>query len=329
MTNHRIARSSRRVVLLATAALAAVSLAAQARAATTSLADGWNEWEIPTLDPLTNTFGPTGIRYIYSGDAVSNGCIPAQLTDDTTVNAFYAEQSWPLGGGHAHQTTVVYDHALNETIVTLSGTKPLAVPAPPPNTPPLDPFPGPTDGNGSTSSYHNGLVAGFQSVCGTTNKFMKKQWEWTNASTKGVQYADIQVVQVGCECVINKENVKAGKEAIVYLEVADPATGLPVNGTWTFSPYPPNGGQTTFLLQNNGTSPVTLGNVGILTGVAQPNDKKCWTEPNCQGNQAFLDTMNNTYYPVTGANSPFTPVTNLIGTTLEPGETAEITANTP
>jgi hypothetical protein len=317
MTNHRIARSSRRVVLLATAALAAVSLAAQARAAssptakTLSLAETWNEWDIPTLDPATNTFGPTGIRFIYQGDAVSDHCIPAQLTADPRVNAFFAEQIWQYGGGVAHHTSVVYDSSVNETFVTLSGTMPLNVPAPPSGT-----FPGPTDGNGNnTNSYHNGLVAGYQSGC-STNPLLKKQWEWQKG--KSIQYADVQVAQAYCDCVINNENYQTAKEAILYVEVADPVTGLPNNGTWNAIPYATGGTQANFVLQNNGSNPITFSNVLILMGVAPPNDKSCLTHANCKGNQAFLDTLNNTYYPVSGGNSPFQNL-NLEGATLQPG----------
>jgi hypothetical protein len=308
--------------MMATVAVAVMAPREAALAATdqNSPTEFWNEWDIPTLDPQTNTFGPTGIQYVFAGDVT--GCFPQQPTDDQTTNPFYAEQTWSGGGGHANPITIVYNPATNQTYVTLSGTMPLNVP------PPSSGFPGPTSGNGSTLSYHSGFY-GSGPLCPNTI-FIQKQWLWQKGNT--VQSAAIQVLQAGClECGFTKENLKSAKAAILYSELADPVTGSALNGTWNWIPYPApgNGGQTTFTLQNSGTSAVTFGNVGILTGLSVPLEKTCLKTPTCKENKAQLDKLDNQYYPVSGANSPFTPVTELIGTTLQPGQTAEIVVTQP
>ena len=162
MRNHEMPSSLIRLtrLMLASAAVAALTGAGTARAQ--DLPDVFNEWDVPSLDPLTNSFGPTGIQMIFSGNAIADGCLQAQVTADATINPFYAEQIWmnPNGGGQAHHTSIVYDVNTNQTVVTLSGTKALLVPPPPSGT-----FPGPTDGNniqGYPLSYHSGLTSGFR-----------------------------------------------------------------------------------------------------------------------------------------------------------------------
>ncbi|HTZ71527.1 MAG TPA: hypothetical protein VMB71_12810, partial [Acetobacteraceae bacterium] len=189
MTNQISATlSGRRLAMLASAAMAALAFAAPARAQQ-GLADFFNEWDTPTLDPQTNSFGPTGIQMVFAGDAISDGCLPPQVTADSLINPFYAWQVWAFGGGHAHHTSVIYDITDNETLVTMSNTVPLIVPPPIPGSG----FPGPTDGNGSGGhTYHSGLNQGYPGNC-ATNPQVKKRWIWKRHHT--IQYQDIPFVQ--------------------------------------------------------------------------------------------------------------------------------------
>jgi hypothetical protein len=302
------------ILLLASVALAALT-AAPAKAQP-YYADLFNEWDIPTLDPATNSFGPTGMQFVYQGNAT--GCIPAQVTADALINPWYANQIWVAGNPHAHHTSITYDSGLNETFVTLSGGA-LPVPAPH-DTGHGGTFPGPTWGNASgQTSYHVGEDEGYEAEC-PNNPLTNKRWVWNKHHI--IQYGNIPFVDTSWEGQTNKENIKLAQAAVLYVETIKPDTG-----TWHWITYvpPQDGTAPVFLLTNNGTDPLTLGPAGIQTGLRQPTDPKCLRTPKCKENEANLDRLNNTYYPVPQLpGSPLAPLPQLNGMTLLPGQSVEI-----
>ena len=304
------------LLLLASVALAALT-AAPARAQP-YYADLFNEWDIPSLDPATNSFGPTGMQFVYQGNAT--GCIPAQITADTLTNPWYANQVWVAGNPHARNDTIRYDAGANQTYVTLSGGA-LMVPAPH-DTGHGGTFPGPTWGNASgQTSYHVGENQGYEAEC-PNNPLINKRWVWKKHHV--TQYGNIPFVNTTWEGQVTKENIKLVKAAVIYVETTNPDTG-----TWHQVEYAPpqDGTAATFLLTNNGAAALTLGPVGIETGLPQPTDPKCLKTPKCKENQANLDTLNNNFYPVPQLpGSPLVAVPQLDGMTLQPGQSAEINA---
>jgi hypothetical protein len=294
-------------------AIAALAFATPALAQ----ADLFNEWDVPTLDPGTNTFGPTGMEFDFQGDAT--GCIPAQLTNVTLTNPWYAYTQWPHGGGTSGYQQATYNGTI--TTVIMYGP-PLPVPAIAPG----QGFQGPTDGNGSTSSYHVGLNTGFGSAC-VNNPLIKKRWIWTDPNNpNNVQYQDVPVTASKWSGLgESKQNFKKGKGAVLYVETNAPA----YTGTWYWVAYVParNGKPPSFTLTNNGPYTITLGNAGIVIGLGLPTDKKCLKTPTCPDNQEILDSLNNSGFPVNGqANSPLTPLPKLNGAAMAPGQSLTVQA---
>jgi len=237
------------------------------------------------------------------------------------TNPWYAYTIWPSGGGTSGYSQATYNGSI--TTVVMYGP-PLPVPAIPPG----HGFQGPTDGNGAASSYHVGLNNGFGAAC-VNNPLIKKRWIWTDPSNPtNVQYQDVPVTAAqwsgGGEG--KKLNFKKrGKAAVLYVETVAPAP----TGTWYSLSYIPktHGSPATFTLTNNGPYSITLGNAGIVDGLALPTDKACQKVPTCVENQEMLDSLNNAGFPVYGQlNSPFTPLPKLNGATLAPGGSVAIAA---
>jgi hypothetical protein len=298
--------------LLASAAVVTMAFAMPAFAQT----DVLNEWDVPTTDPMTHTFGPTGVEFDFRGDA--RACIPAQLSNVPLTNPWYAFTQWVNGGGTSNPITITYDVATNLTRVIESGEA-LDVPAP-------SGFPGPTNGNGTTSSYHVGLNQGFEAAC-VNNPLVKKRWIWarTRGSTSLVnaQYQDIAVPASEWTGVgENKGRPKFTNEAVIYVETIAPQA----SGTWAAVSYgkPTHGMAVTFSLTNYGGADITLGNAGIVGGLPLATDPECRKIPTCQENQELLYSLNDAGFPVSGPNSPFTLLPQLNGVTLAPGQSIDI-----
>jgi len=310
------------VPLLASAAIVALALAVATPARAQS--DLGNEWDVPSKDPATNTFGPTGMEFDYLGDAT--GCIPPQDPNDWLTNPWYAYTVYlnvaPSGPIH-----IAYDANANLTRVTepINGL-PLPVPALAPNSG----FKGPTDGNGATSSYHVGLVNSFLSAC-KNNPIVKKRWIWAGASyPNNIQYQDIPVAATNWVTgEQEKLNWKKGRAAVIYLETVN-TQGVSTSGTWSYESYipPDDGTPVTFLISNYSGYSITFANDnGIVAGLPLPKDSKCQKTPKCVENQQILDTLNNQYFPVYGQQgSPFTALPQLSGYTLAPGQSITIQA---
>jgi hypothetical protein len=304
-------------LLLASVSASAFGLAAPVHAQTVGYSDYLNEWDVPYLDPQTNTVGPDGMEFDFLGDATT--CIPPQVNADPRTNPFYAYQQY--GGPLANPDTITYDAGANITRVVLSGA---ALPVPPP----LDQwnggtFQGPTYGNGNgILSYHVGLVTGIPGACTTAHPFLKKLWLWNAGG--GQQQANIPVIGTNFSGLMTRKNIDTALSAVLYLETRKPLS----NGTWSEISYVPNkkGKPTIFILKNNGTVPITLGSAGLVTGLPQPTDPLCQTNPSCPEIQANLDLLNDQYFPVPGQpNSPFTPLPKLNGLTVKPGKSIKIT----
>ena len=308
--------SANRVAVLLLAGVCASALGMAVPAHGQDYPDYYNEWDIPYLDPDTNTVGPNGLEFDFDGDAT--GCLPAQVVQDTQTNAFAAYQAWPYGGTPANPDTITFDGSV--TRVLLSGGN-LPVP------PPLDTghggtFPGPTWGNAAGLSYHDGLNAGIPTYCSNAHPFLGKQWIW-DAGNGFRQSAPIAVVSTQWLGIMTKKNINESQSAVLYAEIKNPV----YTGTWYHMAYvaPKNGKSPTFQIKNNGVAPITLGSVGLVIGLPRPKDPRCQTDPTCPEIQASLDTLNNTYFPVPGQpNSPFTPLPKLNGLTLKPGHSVKI-----
>jgi hypothetical protein len=286
----------------------------------------YNEWDTPNLDPLTNSFGPTGIEIDYSGNAT--GCIPSPQVNSYWTNPW---QAWhDLDATKTVNNTPVQFHAGSSpyTSVTLSGTA-LQVPAPPDVYGHGGTFTGPTWGNGySPWSYHPGVNVGSSYSLCPDNKVIWKRWIYKKHGLP-TQYQTIPLGGVVWPGVIDQKNYTMAKGAVLYIETTAPGADEPgMTGTWFWKNYvqADDGTPPTFTYNNNGKDPITLGVVGVQTGLAEPTDKKCWKNPRCTQNQNILYTLNAQYYlPPNHDGSRMTAVPKLQGVVVQPGGSVTIT----
>jgi hypothetical protein len=301
------------LLLLPLAASAWMAVApAHAAAAKQGCADLVNEWDIPHLDPATQTVGPWGMEFDFAGNAT--GFIPAQVLQDPITNPFWAWQNFPGGGAQANPTNVSYDGQV--TRVRLSGG-PLAVPAVANGTPGWG---GPGHQVNGQWTYHFGMNQGYINQF-INNPLTNKRWIWRIGHH--FQYENIPIVNVITgDPFNNQQGLQTARSAIVSLQTA-------TTGTWTQACYqqPADGSNPHFVLTNGGVDPLTITDAAIITGLPLPTDKRCAKTPRCTEYQTELDALNDELYGMPDQGpSKLVPLPEVIGRTLAPGESITITA---
>jgi hypothetical protein len=266
--------------------------------------DLFNEFDLPVLDPMTNTYGPDGIEIDFQGNVCPN--IPAQYVQVAGINPFYAlelyEQS--IGGP---VVTSTFNCTFDGTVTHaqwMGGTMPVPLPAT------GWPVPLHTDSNGNLY-LHSGLDRGAASLTGIVPIY--KKWIWTQ--TNPTQTMIIPVTAALAERLGEQKKAQYAALFIATGGTAPDATAP--TGTWYLLSYQ---GAAEFTLSNNGPDPITFpaGTSGIVTGITPPTQEQCDETPDCY--ETLLETLNDQGYPEPGQpGSPF--ITLKLPSQLNPNQT--------
>jgi hypothetical protein len=255
--------------------------------------DLFNEFDLPVLDPATNTYGPDGIEIDFQGNVCPN--IPAQYVQVAGINPFYALEEYEASIGGPVVTSTFncwYDNSANITHAQwLGGTMPVPLPA--------SGWPISLHTDSSGNRYlHSGLDNGAASLTGIVPIYKKWLWNQTSpAQTLTIPITAALAARLGVE--------KKGQYAALFI-----ATGgngqrdsTSPTGTWYLVSYQ---GSPQFTLSNNGPDPISLpvGGSGIVTGIAAPTQTQCDETPDCY--ETMLEALNDQGYPIPGMpGSPF------------------------
>jgi len=273
--------------------------------------DLYNEFDLPVLDPQTNTYGPNGIAIDFSGNVCAN--IPAQYIYDAGIDPFYAlyEYEISIGGTAVPPTfTCTYDSNTNITQALWSGGT-MLVPLPASGWP----IPLHTDANGNRY-LHSGLDRGAATLTGIIPLY--KTWIWTQTGQ-----TQSMIIPITAALATRLGAEKKPLYAALFVATGATANSAPT-GTWYMLGYEKTG-KPQFTLTNNGPDAITLpsGGSGIVTGIAPPTDEQCDVTPNCY--DTVLDTLNDQGYPEPGEEgSRFIPLK--LPSQLAPGQTYTFTA---
>ncbi|HEY1614320.1 MAG TPA: hypothetical protein VGF97_11570 [Rhizomicrobium sp.] len=267
--------------------------------------DLFNEFDLPVLDPATNTYGPNGIELDFQGNVCPN--IPAQYVQVPGINPFYAlelyEQS--IGGPVVTSTfSCTFDGTITHALWA-GGTMVVPLPA---NGWPVNLH---TDTSGNRY-LHSGLDEGATSLTGIAPIY--KKWVWTQTSP-------MQTMTIPITAALAARLGEQKKPKYAALFVATGGNGhrrdaTAPTGTWYMLGYQ---GTPQFTLTNNGPDPITLtpGGSGIVTGITPPADAQCQATPDCY--ESVLETLNDQGYPIPGVlGSPFIPLK--LPSQLAPGQ---------
>ncbi|HTT82770.1 MAG TPA: hypothetical protein VMF67_04770 [Rhizomicrobium sp.] len=268
--------------------------------------DLYNEFDLPVLDPQTNTYGPDGIEIDFSGNVCPN--IPAQYIWDAGIDPFYAlaEYEASINGPVVTPSfTCTYDSNTNITHALWSGgTIPVPLPA--------SGWPIPLHTDPSGNRYlHSGLDRGAATLIGIIPIY--KSWIWTQTGQ-----TQSMIIPITAALASRLGVEKKPQYAALFLATGATSTSAPT-GTWYMLGYEKTG-KPQFTLTNNGPDTITFptGGSGIVTGIAPPAAQQCDVTPNCY--DTVLDTLNDQGYPEPGEeNSPFTPIK--LPSQLSPGQT--------
>lgn len=286
----------------ATLACAAFAYAAPAGA---NPHDLYNEFDLPMLDPATNTYGPDGLEIDFQGNVCPS--IPAQYVQDAGINPFYALELYEISiGGPVVTSTFIctYDGTITHALWA-GGTLPVPLPAT------GWPIPLHTDSSGNRY-LHSGLDRGSASLTGVVPIY--KKWIWTQTNPP-------QSLTIPITAALAKRLGVQKRAQYAALFIATGKSGAPdastPTGTWYMLSY--QGTTPQFTLSNNGPDTITLpaGGSGIVTGITPPSQTQCDETPNCY--ETVLDTLNDQGYPEPGqTGSPF--ITLKLPSELMPGQ---------
>jgi hypothetical protein len=315
---YKIQRLCRRHAARRPAFLVALACAAWAYAAPASanLDDLYNTFDLPVLDPATNTYGPSGIEIDFAGNVCPN--IPAQYVQDEAIDPFYALEVYEtsVGGPVVTPTfSCMYDGSITHALWS-GGT--MLVPLPATGWPrPLH-----SDANGNLY-LHSGLDKGAASLTGIVPLYKKWIWTQTNPAQSLIVGSPAAIVAtVG----VQKKNLYAA----LFVATGGGGTGgtrsssATPTGTWYLLSYQASA-RPKFTLSNNGPEAITLtsGGSGMVTGISPPTPTQCQETPDCF--ETLLDNLNDQGYPEPGAKgSPFLPIK--LPSQLAPGATYTFTA---
>jgi hypothetical protein len=267
----------------------------------------FNEFDLPVLDPATNTFGPNAIELVFMGDVCAN--IPAQYVFDNGIDPFYALEEYEaeVGGPQVTPTFTCTFDGTNSHAQWAGGTLP--VPLPPYAQPPAIGWPIPLHHDNNGNLYvHSGINYGITSLTGLIPLY--KQWIWTQTSP-----AQSMIIPV--TGVLDYVQAPEKNPSYAALFIGAAGVAMPETGTWYLLSYQ---GTPEFTLSNNGPDTITLpaGESGIVTGIKGPTQEQCAVTPNCY--ETLLDQLNDQGYPEPGMEgSPFTPLK--LPSQLAPGQT--------
>jgi hypothetical protein len=294
--------------LLASAALAALTLATPAHAYSPDLG---NHWDPAQLDPKGRC-GPTAVEFDFHGDVTA--LLPPPLAEDEVINPFYANSITPSQAGATYNpVTVTYDAGANVTRVTESGSPlPLPIPAD---------FKGPNYFN----TFHTGMNLGptVYSLQGLgIVGAVARRWIWDcNGIHNSQELAWLAVTSA--KPIPKKAKPDQVRYAGVYIETKDHTAGK-----WSLSAYvpPANGKKPEFRVMNASAMAVTVGEMGIVLNLPVSLSQECQANPACEENQLLLDQLDDTYYPVPGMDgSPYTLV-KAPAKPIKPGASFRVTA---
>jgi hypothetical protein len=269
--------------------------------------DLFNEFDLPVLDPATNTYGPDGIEIDFAGNVCPN--IPAQYVQDAGIDPFYALEVYDTRNQLPAVTatfTCSYDGSITHALWS-GGTMPVPLPAS------GWPITLHQDSNGNLY-LHSGLDRGAASLTGIVPLY--KKWIWTQTNP-----AQSLIIPVTAALAARLGEDKKPSYAALFVATGATNDGPPT-GTWYALGYQ---GKAEFTLSNNGPDAITFpaGGSGIVTGIAPPTQEQCDETPNCY--DTLLDALNDQGYPEPGEpNSPFIPLK--LPSQLAPGQTYTFTA---
>jgi hypothetical protein len=301
----------------APALLAALACAAWAYAAPASANDHdlFNEFDLPVLDPATNTYGPDGIEIDFAGNVCPD--IPAQYVQDAGIDPFYALELYDISI-NVPATTAIFNCTFDGSITHaqwLGGTMPVPLPA--------TGWPIPLHTENGQLYLHSGLDEGYATLTGIVPLYKKWLWNQTNPPQS-------LIIPVTAALAAHLGAEKKDQYAAIFVRTGTQggkSIDTPPTGTWYLTTYPAgNGRRTKFTLSNNGPEPITLASGGIVTGLTPPTQAQCQQTPDCY--QLLLDSLNDQGFPEPGAaNSPFTPLK--LPSQLSPGQSYTFTAPVP
>jgi hypothetical protein len=314
-THSELIRSSRLSSRLRNGILGAGLLLACAASAYTAPAnanphDLYNEFDLPVLDPATNTYGPDGIEIDFAGNVCPN--IPAQYVQDAGIDPFYALEEYEISNGGPVVTptfTCTFDGSITHALWS-GGTMPVPLPAS------GWPIPLHTDVNGNRY-LHSGLDRGAASLTGIVPLY--KKWIWTQTNP-----AQSLIIPVTAALAARLGEEKKSQYAALFIATGGggtPDANTPT-GTWYLLSYQ---GSAQFTLSNHGPDTITLpaGGSGIVTGITPPTQMQCDATPDCY--ETLLDQLNDQGYPEPGMEgSPFTPIK--LPSQLAPGQSFTLKA---
>jgi hypothetical protein len=277
--------------------------------------DIFNEFDLPVLDPATNTYGPNGLELDFAGNVCPN--IPAQYINVAGIDPFYALEEYEMsinGPVVPAQFTCTFDGSITHALWS-GGTLPVPLPA---SGWPVNLH---TDANGNRY-IHSGFDNGYATLTGIVPLY--KKWIWTQTNP-----AQSEIIPITAALAARLGQEKKDQYAAIFLATGGGGTGgtatsvaTAPTGTWYLVTYEP-GRKVQFRLSNNGPEPITLSSGGIVMGIAPPSAAQCQLTPDCY--ETLLETLNDQGYPIPGAEgSPFTPI-KLPGV-LDPGAAYTFTA---
>jgi hypothetical protein len=277
--------------------------------------DIFNEFDLPVLDPATNTYGPNGLELDFAGNVCPN--IPAQYINVAGIDPFYALELYEAsisGPVVPAQFTCTFDGSITHALWS-GGTLPVPLPA---SGWPVQLH---TDANGNRY-IHSGFDNGYATLTGIVPLY--KKWIWTQTTP-----AQSEIIPITAALAARLGQEKKDQYAAIFLGTGGGGTGGTTTsvagaptGTWYLVTYEP-GRKVQFRLSNNGPEPITLTSGGIVMGIAAPTATQCQETPDCY--ETLLETLNDQGYPEPGVDgSPFTPIK--LPSTLEPGGSYVFTA---